>query len=70
MHTLERERDEDEVPTAREVPSGKWIIAVDRAQQFIRRAIERLEAHGEIPDVAAALEDLRAAASLAGGGPS
>ncbi|HZU82379.1 MAG TPA: hypothetical protein VE987_05665 [Polyangiaceae bacterium] len=69
MHTLERERDEDEIPTAREVPSGKWIVAVDRAQQLIRTAIDRLEAHAHIADVAAAIEDLRAAAALTRGTP-
>jgi hypothetical protein len=71
MHTPDRQwtrhREQDEIPTAREVPSGKWIVAVDRAQQLIRLAIDRLRPHDQIPEIAAAIEDLRTAAALARG---
>lgn len=70
MPNVEREPSSEEIPTAREVPSGKWIIAVDRASQLIHRAILRLESHEELEDVAAALEDLRNAAELTHGQPS
>jgi hypothetical protein len=65
MQTIEQ--DDDESPTTRESPSGKWIIAVDRGQRLIESAIARLEA-GD--DVQAAIEDLRAAHALVGGGAS
>ncbi|MBV9949316.1 MAG: hypothetical protein JOZ69_20900 [Myxococcales bacterium] len=55
------EQDEEESPTLREQPSGKWLIAVDRGARLIEAAIERLEAGG---DVAVALEDLRRAHRL------
>lgn len=60
-------QEDDDEPTVRDAPSGRWVIAVDRAQGLIRTAIERLEGHDEIEDVGLAIEDLRRAETLAGG---
>jgi hypothetical protein len=57
--------DEEESPTVREAPSGRWIVAVDRGARKLEDAIARLEAGG---DVATVLDELRAAHQLVNGG--
>jgi hypothetical protein len=56
--------EEEETPTKREAPSGKWIVAVDRGQKLIESAIDRLEGG----DVETALSELREAHRLVNGG--
>jgi hypothetical protein len=64
MHTLVDPKDPDEIPTQRDAPSGKWIVAVDRGGKLIESAIARLEAGG---DLEAALSELRDAHRLVNG---
>lgn len=65
MTTNVHTRDEEDTPTRRESPSGRWIVAVDRGARLLEAAIARLEAGG---DPGEALEDLRQAHQLVKGG--
>jgi hypothetical protein len=55
---------EDEEPTARESPSGRWIVAVDRGARKLEGAIARLEAGADVAEV---LDELREAHALVDG---
>ena len=54
---------EDE--TKREVPSGRWIVAVDRGARTLEGAIARIEAGADVADV---LDELKRAHALVNGG--
>jgi hypothetical protein len=53
---------EDERPTAREAPSGRWIVAVDRGARKLEAAIALLEAGADV------LGELREIHQLVNGG--
>jgi hypothetical protein len=57
-------QDAEEVPTLRESPSGRWIVAVDRGARKLEGAIARLEAGADVAEV---LDELREAHALVDG---
>jgi hypothetical protein len=57
--------EEEETPTRREAPSGRWIASVDRGARKLEAAIGRLEAG---VDVAEVLDELKAAHQLVNNG--
>ncbi|HEY4013776.1 MAG TPA: hypothetical protein VGM06_10580 [Polyangiaceae bacterium] len=56
---------EDETPTQREAPSGRWIVSVDRGARKLEAAISALEDGADVADV---LDELKEAHTLVNGG--
>ncbi len=64
MHTIATIEENDE-PTKKESPSGKWIVSVDRGARKLAAAIHAIDAGAEPADV---VETLREAHALVNGG--
>ena len=61
MQTVARQERDDEfpedIPTTKELPSGRWIIAVDRGARKLEAAIDAIEAGTDPADLLDVLKE-------------